>query len=75
MAKLRIKLKSGSIPDKRFNKRQLRMGVKIEKEHTNNPRIAKQIAKAHLKEFPSYYTALTKMEIRLKKKRKKHRRQ
>ena len=66
-----MKLKSGSIPDRRFNKKQLRMGVKIEKEHTSNPRVAKQIAKAHLKEYPTYYTALTKMEMRLKRKKRR----
>ena len=71
MSKQKIKLKSGSIPDRRFNKKQLRMGVKIEKEHTSNPKIAKQIAKAHLKEYPSYYTALAKMETRLKKNKRR----
>jgi len=66
-----IKLKSGSIPDKKFNKRQLSMGVKVEIEHTNSKRVAKQIAKAHLTEYPTYYTALNKMEKQLKSKRKK----
>jgi len=53
-------LKHGSEPDSNFNKTQLRMGVKIEKEHTNSAKIAKQIAKAHLNENPKYYTKLKK---------------
>lgn len=57
-----FKLKKGNIPDSRFNKRQLAMGVKVEKEHTNDPKIAKMIAKAHLSEIPNYYTYLNKME-------------
>jgi hypothetical protein len=52
------KFKFGNVPDKKFNKKQLSIGVKIEKEHSNNPKIAKQIAKAHLMENPSYYTKL-----------------
>jgi hypothetical protein len=36
------------------------MGIKIETEHTNSHKIAKQIAKAHLIENPKYYTKLKK---------------
>lgn len=70
---MKLKLKKGNIPDKRFDKQQLKMGVKVEKEHTNNPKIAKQIAKAHLSEFPTYYTGLIKMESNLKKSRRMRR--
>ena len=49
-------------PDSAFDKKQLRMGIRIEKEHTPNPKIAKEIAKDHLTEFPDYYTYLEEME-------------
>jgi len=55
-----VKLKWGWLPDKRFNKNQLRAGIKVEKEHTNDACIAKQIAKAHLIENPKYYKKLKK---------------
>ncbi len=43
-----------------FDKKQLRMGVKVETEHTTSRKIAKQIAKAHLVEDSKYYTKLRK---------------
>lgn len=55
------------IPDKAFNKKQLRMGMKTEMEHTKSKRIAKEISKDHLSEIPDYYTRLNKMEKRAKK--------
>lgn len=60
--KCKVKLKKGDLPDKLFNKTQLRVGVKVETEHTNDKSIAKQIAKAHLSENSAYYKYLTKME-------------
>lgn len=65
-----VHLKKGNIPDKFFNKYQLMKGVEVEKEHTNDPSIAKQIAKAHLKEDPNYYKYLEKMEYCMKRDRK-----
>jgi len=41
-------------------KKQLEMGMKIEKEHTNNPKEAMKIAVDHLEEKPDYYTKLKK---------------
>lgn len=61
----KIKLKKGRVPDWKFNRTQLRKGIKVEMEHTNNPMVAKQIAKAHLYESPRYYKELEKMERRL----------
>lgn len=58
--KLMSALKHGNEPDSKFNQTQLRMGVKVELEHTNSHKIAKQIAKAHLNEDPKYYTKLKK---------------
>lgn len=43
-------------------KKQLKMGVKIEMEHTNDKDIAIEIAMDHLFEDPNYYTKLSRME-------------
>jgi hypothetical protein len=45
---------------------QLRMGIEIEKEHTNDPEVAEKIAKDHLDEIPDYYTYLIEMEKKAK---------
>ena len=52
----------------KIDKKQLNMGIKIEMEHTDNPKVAKKIATDHLKEFCNkpYYTELKKMEKKLK---------
>jgi hypothetical protein len=62
--------KKGNIPDKMFNKLQLMEGIKVEKEHTDDVNIAKQIAKAHLVENPNYYKYLKKMERCMDKNKK-----
>jgi len=59
----KIVLKHGRDPDSKYNKRQLRIGTLVEMEHTDNPQIAKMIAKAHLSESESYYTKLRKMGL------------
>lgn len=41
---------------------QLKMGIKEEMEHTNNPLIARKIAYDHLAKIRDYYTRLKKME-------------
>lgn len=41
---------------------QLRMGIKVEMEHTSNKEISKRIALDHLAEISDYYTRLKKME-------------
>jgi len=41
---------------------ELAMGIEVEKEHTDDPEVAKKIAKDHLAEMPDYYTKLKKME-------------
>ncbi len=70
--KREIKMKLKPVkPDRFYNEDQLRIGMKIETEHTNDKRIAKHIAKNHLDEFPTYYTELLKMEKKLEKKAKK----
>jgi hypothetical protein len=48
--------------DLKFLKNQLDMGLKIEKEHTNDKTKAQEIALDHLWEDPKYYTKLKKVE-------------
>jgi GNAT superfamily N-acetyltransferase len=42
--------------------KELRMGIKVEKEHTGSQSMAEEIAMDHLVEIPDYYTRLKKME-------------
>jgi len=58
------------MPDDKFDATQLEMGVKVEMEHTNDPKLAKEIAKDHLTEIADYYTRLTKMENEAKQNKK-----
>lgn len=54
------------------NTDELKKGIKVEKEHTGDSKIAEDIAKDHLAEFPikekgkGYYSELEKMEDKLK---------
>ena len=45
-----------------FDPEQLAMGLKIEMEHTDDPKLALEIAMDHLVEIADYYTRLEKME-------------
>ena len=54
-----------------YNSRQLKIGIKTEMEHTKSKKIAERIAKDHLREYPTYYTELVKMESKLKKRKNK----
>lgn len=45
----------------KFDPKEIKRGIYIEKEHTTSPVIAKQIALDHLKEDPQYYTKLKKI--------------
>jgi hypothetical protein len=49
-----------------FDQEQLKKGIKVEMEHTDNPSLAKEIAADHLAEFPNYYDELAKMENKMK---------
>lgn len=54
-------------------KRELKVGTKMEMEHTKVKKKARKIAETHLKEFPNYYnkkTGLPAMEKKLKKQSK-----
>ena len=46
----------------KFNSKELKAGIQIEHEHTDDSDIAEAIAKDHLSEIPDYYTRLKKME-------------
>jgi hypothetical protein len=54
--------KADNEPDSKFPKKELKKGETHEKEHTDDPSIAKEIAKDHIKEDKSYYEKLDKME-------------
>jgi hypothetical protein len=41
---------------------ELKLGIKVEKEHTGDEKMARMIALQHLEELPNYYTKLKKME-------------
>lgn len=49
-------------PDSDFNPKELKMGLKIEREHSPLLRIRREISKDHLSEIPDYYTRLAEME-------------
>ena len=54
-------LKKG-ISEKDVDPKELKMGIKVEMEHTGDPELAKKIALDHLAELEDYYTRLKKME-------------
>lgn len=45
-----------------YDKNEEKMGIEVEQEHTNNPKMALRICHDHLAEIPDYYTRLKKME-------------
>lgn len=58
-----LTLKHGNDPDEMFDPEQLARGVEVEMEHTDDPALAKQIAKGHLAEFKTYYIELEKWNL------------
>lgn len=56
------KAKEKNFTEKDADKNELKMGIRVEMEHTNNKTIAKRISLDHLAEIPDYYTRLKKME-------------
>ena len=54
--------KHNDVPDSEFDPNELKAGIDIEHEHSDDPEICKSIAKDHLSEIPDYYTRLKKME-------------
>ena len=60
-------LKSGraekvGLKAKDVDKKELKMGIRVEKEHTDNANVAKDISLDHLAEIKDYYTRLKTME-------------
>lgn len=53
--------KQHKVPVSVINK-EVRIGTKVEKEHTKNKNLANKIARQHVEELPNYYTKLKKME-------------
>lgn len=57
---------SGGLADKflpqDFDIEQLKQGIKVEMEHTNDPELAREIAMDHLTESPQYYIKLKTIE-------------
>lgn len=62
-------LKPATISEKDVDSNELKMGVAVEHEHTDDEKIAKTIALQHLAEDPKYYTKLKKMESGFKNKK------
>ena len=42
---------------------ELEKGIRVEMEHTDNPAVAREIAKDHLAEDPKYYTKLASLDL------------
>jgi len=59
--------KHKEVPVTKFDPQQIKMGIEVEHEHTDNDALAQQIAKDHLSEIPDYYTRLKIMEDEAKK--------
>lgn len=51
-----------NVPDSNFNKKELRLGIKHEQEHSGKRQIGKETAKDHLVEDPHYYSKMKKLE-------------
>ena len=70
MDKWKDKLPGGYADDRKpenFPKKQMKMGRKVEHEHTDDPKIADEISMDHLEEIPDYYDRLEEMEDEAKK--------
>lgn len=62
---MKEKLKGGKgdgKKDSEFDSHWLSVGIKVEREHTDDPEKAKEIAKDHLTEDPQYYKKLRRIE-------------
>jgi hypothetical protein len=51
-----------TIKESEADPKELKMGIKVEMEHTSSPALSKQIALTHLSELSDYYTKLKKVE-------------
>lgn len=55
--------KGDKLNAKDVDQNELKIGIEIEKEHTTDPKLAKEIALDHLAEDPKYYTKLKKAKL------------
>lgn len=53
-----------------FDLFELARGILHEREHTDNPRIAREIAMDHLAEDPHYYSRLEQLEASARRRKK-----
>jgi len=53
-------------PASAYDRKELKLGIKTELEHTDDAIIASKIAKDHLDEDPHYYSKLIEMESKMK---------
>jgi len=44
-----------------YNPKEVKMGIKVELEHTKSKKVAERIAKDHLREHKNYYSILKKV--------------
>lgn len=54
----------------KYNKRELKLGTKMELEHTNIRSKAIKIAKDHLKDYPKYYSEMIHAKKKFTKRKK-----
>jgi len=54
--------KHNDIKDSEFDAKELKRGIEVEMEHTDDPEVARAISKDHLMELKNYYTLLDEME-------------
>jgi hypothetical protein len=60
--------KADGKPDSKFDKKQIEVGIKVEREHIKDKEARKEVAKDHLTEDPKYYSHLKEMESKYVKK-------
>lgn len=46
-----------------YDENELKMGIEVEKEHTNDPEVAEIICRHHLAEDPKYYSKLKTLNL------------
>lgn len=49
--------------DDKFDKEQIERGIEVELEQTDDPAVAEEIAKDHLRELSDYYDRLEKVGL------------
>jgi hypothetical protein len=60
-----LAIKKG-VTEKDVDPLELKAGIDVEKEHTDDENVARTIALDHLAEIPDYYTRLRKLEDQAK---------